>query len=130
MSAASYINCPEEIIRGRLLGQYDYGDGRKKDDSRYMIFSERNCNYPQLKYGVWWLTQFRRWGMIDAAPEYEKLAQSVYRADIYEAAMQELGYAHGGADQGPEKLFDGVTFDPREPEKYATSFAVHSLKSA
>jgi len=27
-----------------------------------------------------------------------------------------------------ETLFDGVAFDPKDPEKYATSFPVHSMK--
>ena len=36
-----------------------------------MIFSKRNCNYPQPKYAKWLLTQFRRWGMVDGAPDYE-----------------------------------------------------------
>lgn len=130
VAAATYINCPEEIILGRLLGKYDYGDGRTKDDSHYMSFSARNCNYPQTKYAVWWLTQFRRWGMVTGAPDYEGVAKQVMRADLYEEAMQEIGYKHGGSDSTPEKLFDGVTFDPKEPEKYATSFAVHSLKNA
>ena len=34
------------------------------------------------------------------------------RTDIYEEAMKEIGYAHGGLDDKPETLFDGVTFDP------------------
>jgi nitrate/nitrite transport system substrate-binding protein len=28
--------------------------------------------------------------------------------------MKEIGYAHGGADDKPETLFDGKTFDPCE----------------
>ena len=43
------------MILGRLQGHYDYGDGRKKEDPNYMIFSDRNCNYPQPKYATWWL---------------------------------------------------------------------------
>ena len=42
------------------------------------------------------------------------------RTDIYEEAMKEIGYAHGGANDEPETLFDGVTFDPKRPEEYAT----------
>jgi nitrate/nitrite transport system substrate-binding protein len=34
VSRATYINCPPEIILGRLQGHYDFGDGRKKEDSR------------------------------------------------------------------------------------------------
>jgi len=41
-----------------MQGHYDYGDGRKKEDSNYMIFSKRNCNYPQYKYAMWFLSQF------------------------------------------------------------------------
>jgi nitrate/nitrite transport system substrate-binding protein len=42
--------------------------------------------------------------------------------------MNEIGYAHGGADHTPETLFDGITFDPANPEDYAASFAVKNLK--
>ncbi len=128
VSAASYINCPEEIILGRLLGKYDYGDGRTEEDPNYMIFSQRNCNYPQAKYCTWWLSQFRRWGMVEGAPDYAGVAKQVMRSDIYEEAMKELGYTHAGANMEPETLFDGVTFDPAKPEEYAASFAIKSLK--
>jgi nitrate/nitrite transport system substrate-binding protein len=128
VSRPTYINCPPELILPRMQGNYDYGDGRKKQDPNYMIFSQRNCNYPQPKYAVWWLTQFRRWGMLDAKPEYEKIAAQVMRADLYEEAMKELGYDHGGRNDAPETFFDGVAFDPKDPEKYATSFPVHSMK--
>ena len=128
VSQASYINCPPEAILGRLQGHYDFGDGRKKEDPDFMIFSRRNCNYPQAKYAIWWLTQFRRWGMVSGAPDYAGLARQVMRADLYEEAMKELGYRHGAADLRPETLFDGKAFDPAKPEAYATSFAVHSLK--
>jgi len=128
VSAATYINCPPELILGRLQGHYDYGDGRKTEDPNYMIFSSRNCNYPQPKYAVWWLTQFRRWGMVEGAPDYEGVAKQVMRNDLYEEAMKEVGYAHGGRDDSPETLFDGVTFDPKAADTYATSFAVKSTK--
>ena len=128
VSQPTYINCPKEIILGRLLGDYDFGDGRKKQDANYMIFHERNCNYPQPKYAMWWLTQFRRWGMLDSAPDYTGVAKQVMRPDIYEEAMKEIGYAHGGQNNEPETLFDGATFDPAKPEEYAKSFPVNNLK--
>ena len=128
VSRPTYINCPKELILGRMLGDYDFGDGRKKKDSHYMIFHDRNCNYPQPKYAIWWLTQFRRWGMVEGAPDYAGIAQQVMRPDIYEEAMKEIGAEHGGSEMKPETLFDGVTFDPAKPEEYAHSFPVHSLK--
>jgi len=129
VSAPTYINCPPETILGRLQGKYDMGDGRRFRDPNYMIFSERNCNYPQAKYGKWWLTQLRRWGFTEGAPDYEGVTRQVMRSDIYEEAMKEIGYAHGGADSSSETLFDGSVFDPTgDLEAYAASFAIKSIK--
>jgi nitrate/nitrite transport system substrate-binding protein len=127
VSRPTYINCPPEIILGRLQGHYDYGDGRKTEDPNYMIFSSRNCNYPQPKYSTWWLSQFRRWGMLPTAPDYAAVAKKVMRGDIYEEAMKELGVTHAGMNNDPETLFDGVKFDPTDPEGYAKSFTVNNL---
>jgi len=129
VSAATYINCPPETILGRLQGKYIMGDGRKLKDPDYMIFSDRNCNYPQLKYCKWWLTQLRRWGFTEGAPDYEGVAKEVMRPDIYEEAMKEIGYAHGGASDASETFFDGAKFDPKgDLEAFAASFAIKSLK--
>ncbi|HEX2881599.1 MAG TPA: CmpA/NrtA family ABC transporter substrate-binding protein [Polyangiaceae bacterium] len=128
VSKPTYINCPPESILPRLLGEYDYGDGRKIKDENYMIFSQRNCNYPQPKFAKWWLSQFRRWGMVEGAPDYEGVAKKVMRADIYQEAMKELGYSHGGQDDSPATLFDGMTFDPKDPETYAKGFPINNLK--
>jgi nitrate/nitrite transport system substrate-binding protein len=129
VSRPTYINCAKEIILGRLQGKYDYGDGRSTQDPNYMIFSSRNCNYPQPKYAVWWLTQFRRWGMVKGTPDYAGIAKQVMRPDLYETAMKDIGYAHGGLDNKPEKLFDGRVFDPAKAEAYATSFPLHALET-
>lgn len=94
-----------------------------------MHFSKRNCNYPQATFGLWWLTQFRRWGMVNGAPDYAAITAKVMRGDIYEEAMKEIGYAHGGADKSPVTFFDGITFDPTSDlEAYAKGFAVKNLK--
>ena len=129
VSKPTYINCDPKTILGRLQGHYDYGDGRTKEDPNYMIFSSRNCNYPQPKYAKWFLAQYRRWGLVKGAPDYEGIAKQVMRPDIYEEAMKEIGHAHGGLDNSKETLFDGVAFDPAgDLEAYAKGFAVNSVK--
>jgi nitrate/nitrite transport system substrate-binding protein len=70
VSRPQYINTQKEIILGRMLGDYDYGDGRKEKDSNYMTFFVRNTNFPLKSHGVWWLSQFRRWGMVKGPPDY------------------------------------------------------------
>ena len=128
VSRPTYINCQKEIILGRLQGHYNYGDGRTKEDDYYMSFSARNCNYPQPKYAKWFLSQYRRWGLVTGTPDYEGVAKRVMRTDIYEEAMKEIGYTHGGLNNDAEALFDGVSFNPADPETYAKGFATNNLK--
>jgi nitrate/nitrite transport system substrate-binding protein len=129
VSATSYINCPPESILQRLQGKYDMGDGRKFRDPDYMIFSDRNCNYPQPKYCKWWLTQLRRWGFTTGAPDYESVTRQVMRTDFYEEAMKEIGYTHDGTSDAVESFFDGTKFDPKaDLEAFAASFAIKTLK--
>jgi nitrate/nitrite transport system substrate-binding protein len=122
----AYINCPPAIILERLLGKYEYGDGRTEQDPNYMIFSQRNCNYPHQIYGKWWLTQLRRWGLTKGAPDYDGIPKRVIRSDMYLEAMKEMGVAVKVAEEQKITLFDGV-FDGKEPDKYARSFAINSL---
>jgi nitrate/nitrite transport system substrate-binding protein len=129
VSRPTYINCQKEIILGRLLGDCDYGDGRTLKDPNYMIFSERNCNFPQPKFAKWWLTQFRRWGMVSGAPDYAGVTRQVMRGDLYEEAMKEVGYSHSGLNNDKETLFDGMTFDPAgDLEAYVKGFPVNNAK--
>jgi nitrate/nitrite transport system substrate-binding protein len=122
----TYINCPPAIILERLMGRYDYGDGRSEQDPFYMIYSQRNTNYPHQIYGKWWLTQLRRWGFTKGAPDYNAIPKRVMRPDMYLEAMKELGVKVSVAEEQKITLFDGV-FDGKEPEKYAKSFPIHSL---
>ena len=122
----SYINCPPATILERLLGKYEYGDGRVEQDPNYMIFSNRSCNYPQPIYAKWWLTQFRRWGMTKTPPDYDSVAKRVMRPDLYLEAMKELGSAPKVAEEQKVTLFDSA-FDGKDPERYARSFHIHNI---
>jgi nitrate/nitrite transport system substrate-binding protein len=129
VSQASYINCPEGTILSRLQGKYDYGDGRPAEqDPNYMTFSDRECNYPLKTFGYWWLSQFRRWGMVKAAPDYAGITKKVLRQDIYSEAMKDMGVTIKGKDMQPVTIV-GKTFDPNDAEKYALSFPIHNRAS-
>jgi len=97
-----------------------------EQDPFYMIYSQRNCNVPQPIYAQWWLTQLRRWGLTKGAPDYTGIPKRVLRSDIYLEAMKELGVKVSVQEEQKITLFDGV-FDGKDPEKYAKSFAIHSL---
>ena len=122
-----YVNAAKEIILGRMVGDYDYGDGRKEKDKYYMTFYDRYTNFPQKSHGVWWLSQFRRWGMVKEAPDYKGIVDRVHRPDIYREVAREMGIEAPREDMKKETLFDGVTFDPAKPEEYAKAFPINSM---
>jgi len=127
VSKPQYINTQKEVILGRMLGDYDYGDGRKEKDPNYMTFFDRNTNFPWKSHGVWWLSQFRRWGMVKSAPDYTAIVNKVIRSDLYREVAKEMSITVPKDDMKKEALFDKVEFDPAKPEEYVTKFAVHSM---
>ena len=127
VSQPQYINTSKEIILGRMLGEYDYGDGRKEKDKFYMTFFDRHTTFPVKSHGVWWLSQFRRWGMVKEAPDYKGIVDRVHRPDVYREVAKEMSLEAPREDMKKETFWDGVTFDPADPEKYAKSFPIHSM---
>jgi nitrate/nitrite transport system substrate-binding protein len=127
VSRPQYINTQKEVILGRLLGDYDYGDGRKVKDPNYMTFFDRNTNFPWKSHGIWWLTQFRRWGMVKEAPDYAGVVNKVHRPDLYREVAKEMGVAVPKEDMKKETLFDKIEFDPTKPEEYAKKFPVNNV---
>jgi nitrate/nitrite transport system substrate-binding protein len=127
VSKPQYINTSKEIILGRMLGDYDYGDGRKEKDPNYMTFFDRNANFPWKSHGVWWISQFRRWGMVKGAPDYTGIVNKVVRPDIYREVAKEMGVSVPKEDMKKETLFDKVEFDPSKPEEYVKKFTVSNV---
>jgi nitrate/nitrite transport system substrate-binding protein len=114
-----------------MLGQYDYGDGSPvEQDADYMTFFVRHTNFPWKSHGVWWLTQFRRWGMVKGAPDYMGTVNQVHRPDIYREVAKEMSIEVPAEDFKTEQLFDGIPFDPTKPEEYAKAFPVNNIVEA
>ncbi|QOV89556.1 nitrate ABC transporter ATP-binding protein [Humisphaera borealis] len=126
-----YCNVREEQILPRLRGQYDFGDGRTKNYAVHPIrFSTARVNYPQTKYAIWFLTQFRRWGQLAETPDYTTIAERVYRGDLYELIGRPTEFDPIQANTTVETLCDSKVFDPAFPEDYATGFEISSVASA
>ncbi|HEV8583510.1 MAG TPA: CmpA/NrtA family ABC transporter substrate-binding protein [Methylomirabilota bacterium] len=126
-----YVNASRETILGRMLGDYEYGDGRKEKDKFYMTFFDRQTNFPMKSHGTWWLTQFRRWGMVKEPPDYKGLVDRVHRPDIFREVAKEMGIETPRGDAEKTTFFDGGVFDPgTDPEKYVKGFAVHTMGAA
>ncbi|MNN35619.1 Bicarbonate transport ATP-binding protein CmpC [compost metagenome] len=81
---------------------------------------------PYLSDGIWFMTQFRRWGLLRDDPDYPEVAQRVQRLDLYGQAAEALGI-EVPALMRSSTLIDGRAWDGSDPVEYARSFPIHSL---
>jgi nitrate/nitrite transport system substrate-binding protein len=123
----SYVNTDTDVILGRMLGRYENGLGKTWDDANHMkFFNDGAVNFPYLSDGMWFLTQHRRWGLIDKDPDYLAVAKQINRTDIYKQAATAAGVSLPKSDMRSHKLIDGVVWDGKDPAKYAGSFKVRA----
>ncbi len=137
LSQKQYVGADVEVLAASMNGTFEYEKGDKRALPDFNTFFRHGASYPSYGSAVWYLTQLRRWGMInEAKPDnwYLDTAKKVYRPDIYLAAAKEL-VAEGKAkaedfpaDTGikPSQNFfiDKVPFDANKPNDYLAKFAI------
>ncbi len=127
VASKSFVNAPEQVIEGRMLGNYDDGNGKTWKDPDYMKFyNDGEVNFPYHSHGVWFLTQFRRWGLLKQDIDYLSVAKQVNQVALYSEVAKSIGIPVPGSSMKTEKLIDGVVFDPAKAAAYATGFKVHA----
>ncbi|ANS43471.1 CmpA/NrtA family ABC transporter substrate-binding protein [Serratia inhibens] len=126
VAGRAYINTKPEVITGRMLGQYQNGLGKSWQDAHAMrFFHDGEVSYPYLSDGMWFLTQHRRWGLLNAEPDYLAVAQKINRTEIYKQAASAVGGVNlPGSDMRASTLFDGKRWDGSNPAEYANSFSL------
>ena len=109
-----------------MLGAYDNGLGRRWQDAHPMRFwAGGEVSFPWLSDGMWFLTQFRRWGLLKQAPDYLAVASRINRIDVWQAADQAVGGISAPAVRmRSSTLMDGTVWTWSDPEGYARHFSI------
>lgn len=131
LSEDKYIKASVEDLLPRLQGTVDYGDGRKVTNSPFrMYFWNNNASFPYKSHDAWFITENIRWGYLPKNTNTNALVKQVNRADLWRAAAKANGYGTGPASdsRGVEVFFDGVKFNPANPQAYLNSLKIKALK--
>jgi nitrate/nitrite transport system substrate-binding protein len=126
-----YVKASVEDLLPRLQGTVDYGDGRQVTNSPYkMKFWANNASFPFKSHDTWFVTEDIRWGYLPKGTNIKALVNQVNRADLWREAAKVNGYGNGPASdsRGVEVFFDGVKFDPNNPQGYLNSLKIKALK--
>lgn len=127
ISARSYVDAPVEVIEGRFMGNYDDGLGRQWRDPNYMkFFNNGKVSFPYLSDGMWFLTQFKRWGLLKEDPDYPGVASQINQVELYQQAASQVNVVVPQDVMRSSTLMDGTVWDGSDPAGYAASFKVRA----
>ncbi|MGE8483018.1 MAG: CmpA/NrtA family ABC transporter substrate-binding protein [Pseudomonas sp.] len=131
LSAPEYLDAPLDCIEPRLLGDYTDGLGNHWQDPHAMRFhSGGEVNLPYLSDGMWFMTQFRRWGLLRDDPDYLGVARQVQQLDLYREAATAVGVPAQAQEMRSSQLIDGKVWDGSDPAGYAHSFTLHAMSDS
>lgn len=145
LSQPQYVGVDARLILRALRGALLCGpDDSVRHVDDFFVFHRNSANFPWQSHALWFYSQMVRWGQIAASPQAEKLAKSVYRPDLYRRALAPLGVPMPAANAkvegalerstpvssptgrlflGPDRFFDGRTFDPDDVAGYLNGFS-------
>lgn len=142
LSRRKYLDVDSHAILATLPG----GTTPRNDGVRFRSVT----TFPWRSQALWFLSEMRRWGLVEERVDLRKLAERVYRPDLYRSALSSLGEpvpamdwkregAHKDAwtvEASPapivmpaDRFCDGVVFDPDalSPTAQPAKGALHNL---
>ncbi len=120
LAAPDCIDTKPEIIAARLCGDYHDGLGATWRDAHPLrFFADGAVNYPYLSDAMWFMAQHRRWGLLEATPDYLRIASAVNQTALYQEAAQSVGIALPSSPFRSSRLMDGVLWTGESPDALA-----------
>ena len=119
IAPAEYLNQPPVVVRQALTGKFADGLGNIIDQPQRAGFEP----FPYDAFGVWILTQMKRWGQIKGDVAYTDVARQVMLATNAETLMQQQGLTPPVPSRKTIVVM-GRPFDPAQPEAYLAAFAI------
>lgn len=90
LSRRRYLNLGSHTILATLPGGAETANG--------CVFHRGATTFPWRSQGLWFLSQMRRWSLIDDSIDLRTLVERVYRPDLYRQALSPLGESVPTAD--------------------------------
>ncbi len=134
-ASRTYFNIPIDVLTPPFQGTYIMGDGKPDFNDfnagpLYWKDPRGSVSYPYKSHDLWFLTETLRWGFHRAQiPDLDtarRIIDEVNREDLWREAAQEAGFSDipSETSRGPETFFDGVVFDPANPQAYLDALEI------
>ncbi|MBD1874929.1 ABC transporter substrate-binding protein [Nodosilinea sp. FACHB-131] len=132
----NYFNIPPDVLTNPFKGNYAMGDGKADINSfdagpLYWKDPKGSVSYPYKSHDLWFLTESLRWGFhkdkLADIDTVKRIVDAVNREDLWREAATEAGFTAdipADTSRGVETFFDGIKFDPANPEAYLNSLQI------
>ena len=132
VSKDKYIKAKPADIRPRLTGEFEDGNASRTvfEKDLMMRFWSENASFPFKSHDKWFVTEDMRWGYLPATTDIDALVNKVNRADLWREAARAIGQEKdipASDSRGKETFFDGVVFDPENPQAYLDSLKIKAM---
>jgi len=117
LSSPHYVNASRDTLRYCLAGKEDGAGWRGHNGLRFHADGE--ANFPWLSDGMWFMTQHRRWGLLQDDPDYLALARRVNRIDLYREAAERTGTALPTTAMRTSTMIDGRVWNGSDPHAWS-----------
>lgn len=114
LAGSSYLGLLPEMILPSMAIDFPHGS------STVRFFGQDGMNAPLPEDGLWFLSQYRRWGMQKRDIDWRRIAVDVSATALFAEASAGMGLEM--QPNVPVSLIDGVTWDGRDAAAYADSF--------
>ncbi|SAK99399.1 CmpA/NrtA family ABC transporter substrate-binding protein [Caballeronia ptereochthonis] len=121
LASAELLGVPRGLIEARLATT-DGGDARALP---VRFFDGGAVNYPRVSDGLWFITQYRRWGMLDADIDDAGIAAAVNQTALYREAAQAAGIAVPG-ERRAATFCDDRVWDGGDAAAYLAGFEMRA----
>jgi nitrate/nitrite transport system substrate-binding protein len=127
VSKREWFKVPYGDIIDRSLGKYNMGVRQLENKELMQKYWRDSASYPFKSHDLWFLTENIRWGYLEPDTDTKKLIAAVNREDLWKEAAKAIGQESAipkSTSRGVETFFDGVKFDPKNPEAYLKSLKI------
>ena len=137
LSSRKWYNVPLPVLQESLKGQYKLGArGIPETDPRmgplYWSSDRGVISYPYKSLTLWFLLESMRWkffpGTVDTIEQARAINDKVTREDLWKQAAKAVGVPAKdiptGSSRGKETFFDGIVYDPENPQAYLDSLKI------
>lgn len=118
-SIASRLEVEPSLVSRTLNGVLKVApDGTMRSTDRYIVVGRENASRPDPAHAAWFYAQMVRWGQTPLSEEANAIAQSVFRPDLYDAALGRPAPTNDGGPRDGIGAFIGPDFVPADVAGY------------